>query len=499
MEVNYSDQPPWPLAADGGGHSLVLSRASYGEDDPRAWSASIALGGSPGGPEILTDHIYTNVVINEFLAHTDPPEYDFIELYNTSDQPIDLSGAMLSDRINRDGFIIPDDTSIPGHGFVVFYECPDRFDEPPCECTTNFHFALSAGGEDVVFRDPDGVVIDAYRFEAQENGVTMGRYPDGGADFHELTSSTPGAANTALWIRPVVINEIMFNPISGDDNDQYVELHNWSESAVDVGNWRFVDGISFTIPEGTTIAAGDYLVVAKNAEHLMTRYPGGQLHAGNTIGNFDGNLSKSGERIALAKPDDPNLPDQDFVIVDEVTYHDGGRWGEWSDGGGSSLELVDPPENRLANPGFEVGSGTNADDWEQAGSMERQTWAARNNAGTEFGMALLGGGTSGSFHQDYTNAAADVKYEYFIWGGRSGDWNDPGHTITMFLEFRDGDNALIDSVTTTDLPGNNNQWNQYSLTGTSPEDTAIVRVGVQFSGPSGGGGWFRWDDAELVE
>ena len=34
---------------------------------------------------------------------------------------------------------------------------------------------------------------------------------------------------------------------------------------------------------------------------------------------------------------------------DEVTYGTGGRWGEWSGGGGSSLELIDPHANhRLA-------------------------------------------------------------------------------------------------------------------------------------------------------
>ena len=36
-------------------------------------------------------------------------------------------------------------------------------------------------------------------------------------------------------------------------------------------------------------------------------------------------------------------------MVDEVTYRDGGRWGQWSDGGGSSLELIDArSDNRLA-------------------------------------------------------------------------------------------------------------------------------------------------------
>ena len=38
-----------------------------------------------------------------------------------------------------------------------------------------------------------------------------------------------------------------------------------------------------------------------------------------------------------------------YVEEDQVTYGTGGRWGEWSGGGGSSLELIDPHANhRLA-------------------------------------------------------------------------------------------------------------------------------------------------------
>jgi hypothetical protein len=39
-----------------------------------------------------------------------------------------------------------------------------------------------------------------------------------------------------------------------------------------------------------------------------------------------------------------------YVVVDEVTYASGGRWGNWANGGGSSLELIDPRANhRLAS------------------------------------------------------------------------------------------------------------------------------------------------------
>jgi len=97
LEINYSDQPPWPPAADGAGHSLVLARPSYGEGDPRAWSASDRIGGSPGAYDSYTLLPTRPVLINEILSHTDPPQEDACELYNYSAAAVDLSGCVLTD------------------------------------------------------------------------------------------------------------------------------------------------------------------------------------------------------------------------------------------------------------------------------------------------------------------------------------------------------------------------------------------------------------------
>ena len=40
LELTYASVAPWPVAAAGAGHSLVLMRPSYGENDPRAWGIS---------------------------------------------------------------------------------------------------------------------------------------------------------------------------------------------------------------------------------------------------------------------------------------------------------------------------------------------------------------------------------------------------------------------------------------------------------------------------
>jgi hypothetical protein len=335
LEVPYKDEAPWPVAADGSGHSLVLARPTYGQDNPKAWAASWLKGGSPGAIEPASGDTYSPILINEILAHTDDPDVDYIELYNHSNSPVDLTGCILTDDLATNKFAIGN-VSIPARGYVSFTQ-------------TQMGFALSAAGETVYLKNPgDTRVIDVVRFGAQENGVSYGRFPNGGPEFCRLTSKTPGAANDAIRQSKVVINEIMYAPISGGADDQYVELYNWGTTAVDLSGWRLSDGVGFTVPPGTTLAPDSYLVIANNAARLISRYT--NLTTANALGNFSGKLSGSGERIALTMPDtivstntsgvlETNLI---HIAVDEVTYGSGGRWTEWADGGGSSLELIDP-------------------------------------------------------------------------------------------------------------------------------------------------------------
>jgi hypothetical protein len=343
LEVNYDSQPPWPAAADGAGHSLILARPSFGEDDPRAWGPSDAVGGSPGRLDPVPLDPLRRVVINEFLAHTDEPELDFVELYNHGAQPLDISGCFLSDDPDTNKFIIPPMTVLPPRGFAVFYE-------------TNLNFALGAEGETIYFRNAAKTrVLDAVRFEAQAAGVSFGRSPDGAPTLRALAGKTPGTNNTAFRSSDIVIHEIMYHPVSGHDDDQFVELYNPGTNAVNLGGWRFTAGINFTFPSNTWIQPDGYLVVARNAGRLMTNYP--NLGASNVVGDFNGQLAHGGERLALAMPDlivstnSPGVPVSNlvYIVVNEVTYRDGGRWGQWSDGGGSSLELRDPrSDNSLA-------------------------------------------------------------------------------------------------------------------------------------------------------
>lgn len=342
LEANYDSTAPWPASADGAGHSLVLARPSYGEGNPQAWAASQKVGGSPGGPESIVADPLQNVVINEFLANPVGSGQDFIELYNHGNTAVDLSGCLLSDSPNTNKFAIPSPTLLAPRGFISFNQ-------------TQLGFGLSSAGEAIYLRNPSGTrVIDAWVFGAQDLGVSSGRVPDGAARFVELASPTPGLANSGPQRRSIVINEIMYNPISGDTDDQYVELYNLSPQPVNLAHWEISGGIRFRFPSPALIPPDGYVVISRNVTRMLSRYPA--LRAEQVFGDFSGSLSKSGERIVLnmAIPvvttnNGSTATNVNLIAVDEVSYADGGRWGQWSDGGGSSLELKDPrSDNRLA-------------------------------------------------------------------------------------------------------------------------------------------------------
>ncbi len=333
LEVSYQSDAPWPVAADGAGHSIVLARPSYGEDDPRAWAASDRIGGSPGEVDARWPNPWRSIVINEILANSGNP---FVELYNASVDSVDLSGCILTDDATTNRFRIPAGTFLPAQGFISFAQ-------------SELKFSIRPDGNTLYLLNPTkDRVIDALRYTGQEKGVSVGRAPDGSPRITRLSGATPAAANASRRLEEVVINEIMYHSITGDDADTYVELHNASSKEVDVSGWKLIDGIDFKIPEGKKIAPNGFLVIANDASHLVSLYP--QLNTNNTLGNFDGKLSHNGEHIALAKRDFATVTNSlggvttnaIYITVSEVTYVNAGRWSELADGGGSSLELTDP-------------------------------------------------------------------------------------------------------------------------------------------------------------
>ena len=81
-----------------------------------------------------------------------------------------------------------------------------------------------------------------------------------------------GPARTSL--AGVVVNEIFYNAPDDLDDLQWVEVHNTSDEAVDLGGWTLDDGKVFTFPAKTTLGGNGYLVVALSPERFGKVYGG---------------------------------------------------------------------------------------------------------------------------------------------------------------------------------------------------------------------------------
>ncbi len=128
---------------------------------------------------------------------------------------------------------------------------------------------------------------------------------------------------------PLRITEINYHPPGGEEYE-FIELTNLSPLPINAGGVT-LEGVTFRFPENTMIGGGARLVLIPNDRPaaFAQRYPGVAV-----FGQYAGTLSNSGERLALV--------DREGRTLQSVDYRDNGGWPEEADGGGASLEIVDP-------------------------------------------------------------------------------------------------------------------------------------------------------------
>lgn len=153
------------------------------------------------------------VVITEFLADNDEvildedgDSSDFIEVYNGSANPRNLSGWALTDDPGDNGkWIFPAVTLQPGERIVVFASGKDRTD-PTGELHTNF--GLDKGGEYLALVKKDGVTKNSEwnPFPLQAEDVSYGLDDDGLEAF--FSTPSPGAANGSDGPQGVVADPV---------------------------------------------------------------------------------------------------------------------------------------------------------------------------------------------------------------------------------------------------------------------------------------------------
>lgn len=111
----------------------------------------------------------------------------------------------------------------------------------------------------------------------------------------------------------IILTELNYNPATA--GEEYMELMNISAFTVNLGNCTFTAGVTYTFPEGTTLAPGARLLLVENRTAFTARYPAVPLSSLAPNAYTPSNLSNSGETLTLLAAD--GLSD-----VFSVTYND---------------------------------------------------------------------------------------------------------------------------------------------------------------------------------
>ena len=130
------------------------------------------------------------VLYNDVYAYHNGDFFDWVELRNAGDEPIQLSDYCLSDdRNDREKFRLPKRTLKPGELFIVF--CGEA-----TGATSNCHapFKLDAMGESLYLTGPDGELSDYVGVYGLIRGASIGRSKDC-AGFVLFEKRSPGAQN----------------------------------------------------------------------------------------------------------------------------------------------------------------------------------------------------------------------------------------------------------------------------------------------------------------
>jgi hypothetical protein len=143
-----------------------------------------------------------NIFINEIMASNsktirdgdvdDPTDgskggaySDWIEIYNSGSQAIDLKGYTISD--SGATWTIPQG-SVRANGYLLIWASDKNKVAKDGQLHANFK--LSASGEKVELKAPNGTVVDSVTYSSIGEDQSFGRMTDGSSQYKVFTKST---------------------------------------------------------------------------------------------------------------------------------------------------------------------------------------------------------------------------------------------------------------------------------------------------------------------
>ena len=356
--VKYNDKLPWDTIPDNGVYSLALIDNSLDNSFSANWSHQCSF----ITPKAENDFASCNglikdlsaLVINEisYRPQSGNPIHEFVEIKNNGPDSLDVTGVTFSGAFSAR---IDDYLKIgPGEFFIVAKDTSAFIAHFGVPAHAQYTGTLSDNGESIIMKDflendIDQVSYSNFPFWNQVAALGQASLGLIDADFdndtpvnwsNQTPAFTPMQDNTfgnldLVTPYTLVINEIHYNPSSESVNGsnisgteyEFIEIKNVGNNLVWLNDIYLGGGINYQFPDFSSLAPGQFKVIAKNDFRFNQKF------SVTADGEYDGNLSNTGERITIE-----NLFGD---VIDEVTYSSNFPWDPDPANGAYSLGLID--------------------------------------------------------------------------------------------------------------------------------------------------------------
>lgn len=254
--------------------AAALLLGGRGKAEPELPASAVPTATPSPDPEELSRGA-GQVVISEFmeknrtvLRDEDGDFSDWIELWNQSDEAVDISGWSLSDRENQLGWTLPELSLQPGERIVIFASGKDR---QGAELHTDFSLS---GDEGVWLRNEYGYLCSSALCGDCEEDVSLAL--GAGGSYEQSLYPTPGYENTAAgWESfqqslscesPLIINE--------------AQVYNTEAAPV---RQEYYDWVELKNNSGQSLLLSDYYISDDRDDYLLYRLPELELGPGEFI------------------------------------------------------------------------------------------------------------------------------------------------------------------------------------------------------------------------
>jgi len=269
------------------GGMIWLARGTVGAD------------GLPQTP-IKMNEIMTN---NDSYPNADGVIADWIELVNSGESDVDISGYMLTDRMKTIRWAFPEGTVIPAGGYLLV-----TCDEGEGEALYSGFSMAKSGKEAITLLSPNHTVIDRVVTSEMKKDTVLARNSQGSWEITD--AATPGRENSEAG-RAAYLSSLF----GGSNALVITEIMSQNLSVLADGNGAFSDWIEITNQSGASVSLRDCGLSDDPSKPLKWQFPDLELQGGQSLLVFASSkdegdedlhagfgISGKGETITLSLP-----------------------------------------------------------------------------------------------------------------------------------------------------------------------------------------------------